>query len=79
MMKELIEETLRENTYNREFSVEDFRKLGLHKYMHPNAIGVFFTHLLNENKIILVGMMRATHTKAHGRKISVWRWNTGII
>ena len=74
MYFDLMEEVLRDSTQNRLFSVEDFRDLGLNKYMHPNAIGVFFTRLVTQGKIESMGMMKATHKKAHGRKISVWRW-----
>ena len=74
MQFDIMEEYLRKSTKDGFFSVEDFRCLGLHKYMHPNAIGVFFTRLVSQGKIEEMGVIKATHKKAHGRKISIWRW-----
>lgn len=69
-----MESELREATSHRLFTSEDFRDLNLHKYMHPNAIGVFFTRLVRQGKIERVGISKATHKKAHSHTISVWKW-----
>ena len=56
------------------FTVENFRKLGLHNKMHPNAIGQFFKNLSQTGKAVACGMTRATHPAANSRWVFKWRW-----
>ena len=57
------------------FSVNDFRRLLLHKQLrHNNEIGRFFGYLQERGLIKKDGIDIARHKEAHGRWVWSWRW-----
>jgi hypothetical protein len=70
-MKEQLYNATKDQEY---FTVEDFRRLGLHKNIHPNAIGQFFKQLSDRKEIKTCGVTRATHPEANRRWIFKWKW-----
>ena len=56
------------------FTVEDFRRLGLHEDIHPNAIGQFFKNLSDRKVIEQCGVTRTTHKPANRRWVFKWKW-----